>query len=274
MTISIMALSSPSSFEVSLTSFLFSGGEVSVKLDPAVESSKVSRLKVHADLRNSNDVMELLMTTDALRRVFKDTPIDLVMPYIPYARQDRVCAYGEALSIKVFADLINAQNYASVMVHDCHSEVGLALLDRVTNVKPSTFIGRVPELLQGHILVSPDAGANKKVLEVAKSFTWFDTVIRADKVRNVMTGAITDTVVYCDDLKGQNVLIVDDLLDFGRTFVELAKKLKEKNAGKVYLYVTHALLAGGTEPFHGLIDAIYSPNIWVQSNDPILKVIK
>lgn len=116
------------------TQFTFPGGEISVKLeDPTLEG--ISFITIEAFLKNSADIMALLMITDAIRRLAPNMRLNLHMPYIPYARQDRVCDRGEALAIKVFADLINAQNYSSVLVWDSHSDVALALLDRCSNLK-------------------------------------------------------------------------------------------------------------------------------------------
>ena len=254
--------------EISFNSFVFSGGEVQVKLVDS-DFEKCSRFFIHAFLHSSEEVIKLLMVTDAIRQVAPNTPINLVMPYISYARQDRVCDSGEALGIKVFANLINTQNYSSVLVWDAHSEVSVALLNNCTNVKVSALIHSLPYLAD--ILVSPDAGANKKVFELAKAYPdKFNKVIRADKVRDVTTGAITDTVVYCDDLQGKDVLIVDDIVDGGRTFIELAIKLKEKNVGAIFLYVTHGIFSKGLEVFEGFIDRIYVANSFISSSNPIL----
>ena len=106
--------------------FNFSGGEVQV----TVKKMTSDVVYITANLRSSDDVMALLMATDALRRQGA-TRIHLTMPYVPYARQDRVMNPGEALGIKVFCDLINAQNYSSVNILDPHSDVTPALLNNV-----------------------------------------------------------------------------------------------------------------------------------------------
>lgn len=251
--------------DIPLSSFVFSGGEVQVKIE-SPDLSSYSRIFIHAFLHSSEQVMKLFMVTDAIRQLASNMPINLVMPYIPYARQDRVCDKGEALGIKVFANLINAQGYSSVLVWDAHSEVSTALIDRCVNVKTCSLIHSMP--IVAEILVSPDAGANKKVFELAKAYPdKFTRVIRADKTRDVKTGAITGTEVYCEDLKGQSVLIVDDIGDGLRTFVELGKKLKEKNAGKVILFITHGIFSKGVDILEGSIDIVYSANIWKENVD-------
>jgi ribose-phosphate pyrophosphokinase len=77
-------------------------------------------------------------------------------------------------------------------------------------------------------LISPDAGSNKKIFDLAKSIGYDGEIIRCDKLRDISTGNIIETIVYKDDLNGMDCLIVDDVIDGGRTFIELSKILKQK----------------------------------------------
>ena len=78
-----------------IDSLVFNGGEVHVKNVPEIDI-------LFAKIRNSEDLMKLLLVTDAHKREYGHN-FKLLMPYIPYARQDRVANEGEALSIKVFS---------------------------------------------------------------------------------------------------------------------------------------------------------------------------
>lgn len=267
--------------KIEYKSFVFSGGEVSVKLLPntAITSPFYNddNITITAHLTDSEKVMELVMLVDALRRNFgTNTRIKLVMPYVPYARQDRVCAPGEALSMKVFAGIINALNFERVTVYDAHSDVSLALIDRVFNVRqedtlPVRFKDKA--LLNRCILVSPDAGASKKVFEVAKQLHL--TMIQAEKKRDPNTGDITGTVVHSNHVGDVPFLVLDDICDGGKTFVELAKKLSELTTGKLYLYVTHGIFSKGLGVLEDWYDKIYTaypfPN--VDLTNPKLEVI-
>lgn len=246
----------------------FPGGEVHIALtDQLVPTTKV---KVLAHLHSSDDVMALLMLTDALRRAGIEH-IDLRMPYLPYARQDRVCLNGEALSLRVFCDLINAQRYASVEVWDVHSDVALALLDRVTNVHCATLLTRnMPFDRRRTVLVAPDAGAIKKVSAVGDLLEM--RVVRADKTR--AGGLITGTVVYTEHIGDRDFLIVDDICDGGRTFIELAKVLRPLTSGAVMLYVTHGIFSKGTAVFDGLIDKVIVANSFVDALPSNFHLIK
>jgi ribose-phosphate pyrophosphokinase len=205
-------------------------------------------------------MMQLLLLTDALRRQGA-REIDLYIPYFPGARQDRVCNPGEPLSAKVYADLINQQGYRKVFVFDPHSDVVVALLDKVQVIKNHEFIKQVlAEIGSDLILVSPDAGANKKVFELSSQLGGLP-VVRADKIRDVRNGAIIGTEVFCDDLSGKTAVIVDDICAGGRTFIELAKKLKSKNCERIILIVSHFEHRDQvTKLTESGIDAIYTTN--------------
>jgi ribose-phosphate pyrophosphokinase len=239
---------------IGLTRFNFSGGEVHVRIEDKVFEA----IRIVAHVRSSDDLLSLLLVTDAARR-HGATKIDLCLPYVPYARQDRVCADGEPLSLAVFAKLINAQEYRSVEVWDVHSDTALALIDRATNRHCSTLLGEA--VRSRPILVAPDAGALKKIHRCASDHHLY--YIRADKTRDPSTGEITDTVVYSSDLGSSDLLIVDDICDGGRTFVELAKKLRKLTTGKINLYVTHGIFSKGTSVFDGIIDHVFVANPFI-----------
>ena len=249
---------------IPIQSFKFPGGEVSVRIDTTVVPSSISEYAfIDADIRSSDDLMELLMLTDAVRREFPEVELGLMMPYLPYARQDRVMVPGESLSIKVIASIINAQNYTWVKVWDAHSDVGVALLDRCVNVSQYELVKTVGSLNfptpKDTVIVSPDAGAEKKIFAFAKELG-FENVVRAGKVRDVSSGKITGTEVYVPEpalyKTDKDFLIVDDICDGGRTFIELAKKLRPMTAGKIKLLITHGIFSKGIEVFDGIIDEV------------------
>lgn len=251
----ISAKAHPYNDEIKFDWFTFPGGEEHVRLTDI--GSKYHSATIRADIHSTADVMTLLLLTNALR-IHGVKEISLIMPYIPYARQDRVSVNGEALSIKVFADLINTQNYDEVVVWDAHSSVALALIDRCTNFSQLYITQRI--IKPSHILVAPDAGAAKKVAEIA---TYHHVpILQATKIRNQHTGEITGTSINHGVLHSANhYLIVDDICDGGRTFIELAREIKVSSA-KVDLYVTHGIFSKGFAVFDGLIDTIYCANPW------------
>jgi ribose-phosphate pyrophosphokinase len=117
-------------------------------------------------------------------------------------------------------------------------------------------------------LVSPDAGAYKKVFDVAKEFG-IETIITASKVRDVKTGKIlrTEVPVTVYDA-GKTFVIVDDICDGGRTFVEIAKAIQSTlsissvsaEPYKIYLVVTHGIFSAGFETLGEYFDGIFTTN--------------
>lgn len=264
-----------------LKNFLFPGGEVGIKLEPEnykffhknleFKNPELSRFTFVAHLHNSNDVIALAMVKNAfenLARKFncENLPINLFIPYLPYARQDRVCVPGESFSLKVIGNFINSLNFNKVTILDPHSAVSEAVINNVSVINQLDII-RLHKAFHQRVLesdclfIAPDAGSNKKVSELAKYFGHTD-FIRADKLRNLATGEILETIIYSDDLNRKDIIIVDDLLDRGGTFMALAKVLREKhNVGKIILYITHGIFSGGFDLlFKNGIDEIYCTN--------------
>lgn len=242
---------------------LFPGGEVGARISQTAfrAINEAGSVNIRVSLQSGRDIIELVMLNDAIARACPNTAQHLQMPYIPYARQDRVCNKGEAHGAKVFCELINNCGFETVQVADPHSEVSVALLERSSSLSITDILiheGIFVSAARNSLLVSPDAGANKKVAHLAGCLD-HKKFIRADKLRNLATGDILETVVYDDDIEGLEVIIVDDICDGGRTFTELAKVLKSKGASKVSLYVTHGIFSKGLDViFDSGIDQIFT----------------
>lgn len=263
--------------EIEYKHFIFNAGEEHVKLLQYFGQDVI----IDVVLKCSADIIQLLLITDALRQVNSDVKITLFMPYVPYARQDRVCNKGESLSIKVFSNLINAQKYNKVITIDNHSDVSTAILDNCKNLGVVDWYNpdRVTSirndavergLSQHHIaVVSPDAGSLKKCISFSKAWGGLE-VIRADKIRDTKTGDIIATEVYCDDLQGKSVVIIDDICDGGRTFIEIAKVLQRKNVGDVYLMVTHGIFSQGFGELSKYFKRIYTTNSFYEEDNSMV----
>ena len=246
----VEAISKLSALPVGLSTSIFPGGEVHVCIDDSQHNHPLTSVRVTAHIRNPSDQMMLFMLTDAVRRNYGSTPIHLRMPYVAYARQDRVCNRGEALAAKVFCQMINAQGYESVTIFDPHSDVVPALIDRVVVQDASVAVGKIldrPEYKSGVTFISPDAGAQKRVMKLAKRFG-VDAVLCADKVRNTKTGAI-ERISFSDPVfKKQNPgLVIDDICDGGATFIALSRAVTDQ---EIYittldLYISHGIFSKG-----------------------------
>lgn len=246
----------------------FSGGEVHLNGKDFFEGMESSTLHsvndsndvIWAPIRNSVNLMELLILTDAYRREYGKTP-EVCIPYIPYARQDRVANAGESLSIKVFADIINAQNYPKVYVMDPHSEVAMALLNNVKVLTPinDNYLRTIITDYDNKVVVAPDAGSYKRLSKVIKDVP----LIYATKQRDTRTGALSNVELHVGDVNITNktLVVVDDICDGGGTFLLLTKALQDNNIyNNIELYVTHGIFSKGLLELNKAYTKVYTTN--------------
>ena len=230
--------------EIEFESFTFSGGEPHIKINSNFDKSLC--ITVTHRIHSFNDLGLLCLAVDALQRMGGKLET-LIIPYFPAARQDRVMVKGEPLSVKVYANIVNSLNFDKVIVFDAHSEVTPAVLNNCEVIPNHVFIQKViQEIGKDVLLISPDGGALKKIYKVSEFLGGIE-VIECSKNRDVKTGKLTGFKVYADDLRNKDCLIVDDICDGGGTFIGLAEELKNKNAGKLYLAVSHGIFSKGFE---------------------------
>lgn len=237
--------------------FTFSGGEPHFKLLEAVPSN--TPVIITHRVRAFNDMGLLLLAVDALKRAGVQQ-LELVLPYFPAARQDRVMVTGEPLSVKVYADLINSLKLDKVTIFDAHSEVAIALLNNCQAINNHAFVEAVLEKIGQVQLIAPDGGALKKIYKLAAHLEGAYAVVECSKSRDVRTGQLSGFKVFAEDLQGADCLIVDDICDGGGTFMGLATALKEKNAGHLYLAVSHGIFSKGLEQLSQHFEQIFTTN--------------
>lgn len=247
----------PRKKELGFELFTFSGGEPHIKL--STEHFPLNEVTISHRIQSFNHLGELLVACNALKKAGVQK-IHLILPYFPGARQDRLMIPGEPLTVKVYAELINQLKLDSVSILDPHSEVTPALLDRCIAIDNHLYIEQVLDTLSKNtLLISPDGGALKKIYKLASHVQDYD-VIECSKVRDVKSGHLSGFKVYAEDLNQQDCLIVDDICDGGGTFIGLAQELKAKNAGKLYLAVSHGIFNKGLEELKKHFSLIFTTN--------------
>lgn len=259
-----------------ITQMVFPGGEVGVNINTgATVDASVKDVSLFAHIQSSNDVMAMLLATEALRYAYPSADIHLGLPYIPYARQDRRCNPGEALSLKVFADLVNSQNYKIVVAVDPHSNVS-HMIDRLHIVSQYELFASTKLSWHDVTIMAPDLGAVKKCEEFAKKVGAKQVVV-CNKKRELSTGKITGLeIIGNPDLKNQHIVVLDDICDGGRTFVELLAAIEayEPNTDLIELYVPHGIFSKGIEVLKGYDTVVttntFHPNMKDQGNVEVI----
>lgn len=249
--------------EITLTTGIFPDGAVWLKVTGKLpERAQLMRVRAAA-MRDMNDFMLLAQLVDAVRHVTDVLVSHLELPWLPWARQDRHMVAGDSFALKVFARHLNALGFDKVKVLDPHSDAAGAAIDNFVTVPQEVCLLHSPTLArqfqqQALMLVAPDAGALKKIDAVARATGASEYAVLTKK-RDVASGNLTGFALVSGDVKGRDVLIVDDLCDAGGTFIGSAQVLRDAGARNVSLYVTHGIFSKGVENLlSNGIDAIYT----------------
>ena len=226
-------------------------------------------VKINSRLRTFKDLELIICATAAVRNIKPNREIALYVPYFMGARSDRKFVEGGVNYLKqVICPIINSLNFVTVVVLDPHSDVLEACLNNYEKVDNHTLVKHSLAKIDNKngardriCLVSPDAGAYKKIFDVAKKFG-IENIITANKVRDMKTGKILRTEIPVlnqhDDIQ---YVIIDDICDGGRTFVELAKAIKDgRPTAKVHLIVTHGIFSAGFDELTQYFEGIYTTN--------------
>lgn len=179
---------------------------------------------------------------------------NLILPYIPGARQDRVNHTGDVLfTLGFVADMINSQDFGNVVVADPHSR--FAALE-ITNLVQYPLEDIYDHLWKGYGgVIAPDKGATLRA-EVAANTLGVD-VTYASKVRDESTGKLSGFSVTVE--AGKHYIVVDDICDGGGTFIGLGEKIREQGA-YADLFVTHGIFSKGTNELKKIYKNIYTTN--------------
>ena len=174
-------------------------------------------------------------------------PVHLFMTYLPNARMDRPGKFAQdretgapyqLFTLKTFAKIINGMNFATVTLFDPHSDVSLALLDRVVaDIDPGWNYFQILEKLEDPVAVFPDNGALKRYRkrmpkEVPKTF--------CEKIRDFDTQHVTGMYLFdADFVKGKDVLLIDDIISHGYTMYLAIKALMDCEPKSITIFATH-----------------------------------
>lgn len=241
------------SIPINVNFWTFPGGERGCKIEPyKIPYGNEPRFRIDMKFKSSDDLIDLLLLNNALRNMYAEyDSIFLVLRilYFPYARQDRVMSVGESLSLQVAVDVVKQCNPNKVIVADPHSDVLFGMFNpgQLLIIPQHDLISIYTPTDPNTYLVSPDAGALKKIYKLASKYEL--PVIEAGKVRDVSTGNIVATRVQDIGVRDPVVLVVfDDIIDGGKTFIELAKELKSVyNVKRLVLCATHGIFSKGLD---------------------------
>ena len=241
------------------------------------ENIKKHSIQIKSRLNNFLD-LELIICAVASLRELGVEEIHLYTPYIMGARSDRKFEEGGNNYLKdVICPIINSLEFNSVTCIDPHSdclEMGIKRFKKESNEQLIEFAirGNIKpnDPSKDIILISPDAGASKKIYKLAEKIGYKGDIITCSKDRDIH-GKLTKTIVPNLGFDfNKDIIIIDDICDGGATFINIAKEIKTqlefhkasgyKNKSKIYLIVTHGIFSKGLEELGEYFNGIYCTN--------------
>ncbi|HEY5122330.1 MAG TPA: ribose-phosphate pyrophosphokinase [Ignavibacteria bacterium] len=218
----------------------FSDGEIWMKYNENIRGCDV--FLVQSTFPPADHLMELLIMIDAARRS-SAAQINAVIPYFGYARQDRKDMPRVAITSKLIANLLMEAGADRVITMDLHAAQIQGFFDiPVDHLYASgVFLNYFRKLnIENLAVASPDVGSIKMARAYAKRL--HADLILIDKRRPKQN--VAEIMNIIGDVKDKNILIIDDLMDTGGTFVNAVEALKDKGAKDIYGACTHPILSG------------------------------
>ena len=222
----------------------FSDGETYVLFDETVRGLDVFIIQPTSYPVNDH-LMELLIMTDALRRASAGR-ITAVIPYFGYARQDRKDRSHAPITAKLVANLLTAAGVDRVLTMDLHAPQIQGFFDvpldhlRGTNIFAQYYKDNLSSL-GDFMVVSPDMGSVSRVRTFAEKIDLPLAIVDKRRPKDDVSEVIN--IIGGGEIKGRNVILIDDIIATGGSLINAAQAIKNLGAKSVYACVTHAVLS-------------------------------
>lgn len=218
----------------------FSDGEFSVSYEESIRGRDV--FLVQSTFPNSDNLMELLLMIDAAKRA-SARHIIAVIPYFGWARQDRKDKPRVSIGAKLVADMLSVAGIDRVITMDLHADQIQGFFNvPVDHLYASGVI--LPYLqglkLKDMVIASPDVGGSKRANTYAKYLGC--PLVLCNKTR--ARANVVESLQIIGDVKGKNVIIVDDMVDTAGTITKAADIMIESGALSVRACASHCVMSG------------------------------
>lgn len=218
----------------------FSDGELWVKFEDNVRG--VDLFIIQSTFAPAENLMELLMLIDAAKRA-SVTRVTAVIPYFGYARQDRKDQPRVSITAKLVANLLVRAGADRIISIDLHSSQIQGYFDiPMDHLYASPVLLRALKRLnlENFACASPDVGGVKTARAYARRLG--ADLVLVDKRRPEHN--VAEIVNIIGDVKDKNIVIIDDMIDTGTTFVKSAEAIKEKGAKQIIGLCVHPVFSG------------------------------
>ncbi|KJV67115.1 ribose-phosphate diphosphokinase family protein [Anaplasma phagocytophilum str. ApNP] len=261
----------------------FADGEINLEVPTGVATGSGHIVLMQSlSAPASDNLIELMLLTDAVRRTLAPQRITAVIPYLCYSRQDRVMqrvdsqeTFTSALSAKVVARILSTSGLDHIVTLDLHSQQAAGFFDvPFTNISAyDVFVDYLSgsNLLERLVIVSPDYGALGRVRAFVRmlSSRYNMNSIQVAVIDKYREGpGISEVMHVVGNVQDRHCFILDDIVDSGGTLCNAAAALKTRGAISVHSFITHGVLSGraidaiGTAELDSLVitDTIHNPD--------------
>ena len=242
----------------------FSDGEFETSFEETVRGTHV--FLVQSTFPSSDNLMELLMMIDAAKRA-SAYRIVAVIPYFGFARQDRKDKPRVSIGAKLVADLLTTAGVDRIITMDLHADQIQGFFDiPVDHLYASyMFLPKIKDLnLDNLVIASPDVGGSKRANTYAKFLNTPMVICHKQRAKANEIEAMR----IIGDVKGKNVIIVDDMVDTAGTLTKAADMMLEDGALSVRAFATHPVLSG---PAYERIEKSGLAELYVTDSIPLKK---
>jgi ribose-phosphate pyrophosphokinase len=218
----------------------FADGEFSVSYEESIRGSVV--YLIQSTFPNSDNLMELLLMVDAAKRA-SAAKIIAVIPYFGWARQDRKDKPRVSIGAKLIADLLSAAGIERLITMDLHADQIQGFFNvPVDHLYASTlFIPYLRSLdLDNVIIAAPDVGGSKRANTYSKFLDVPMVLCHKSRERANEVGEMR----IIGEVKGKNVILIDDMVDTAGTLTKAADLMMENGALSIRAIATHPVMSG------------------------------
>ena len=219
---------------------VFADGEFEPCYEETIRGSHV--FIVQSTPPSADNLLELLLMIDAAKRA-SAYKIIAVVPYFGYARQDRKDKPRVSIGAKLVADLLSTAGIDRLITMDLHADQIQGFFNvPVDHLYASTlFVPFIEKMgLKDVIIASPDVGGTKRANTYAKMLETGIVICHKTRARPNEVGNMT----VIGDVKGKDVIIVDDMIDTAGTITKAANLMKKEGAKTVRAFAAHGVLSG------------------------------
>ena len=226
-----------------LSSRQFSDGEIQINIEESVRGYDIYIIQ-STSFPVNNHLMELLIMVDACQRASAHT-VNVVLPYFGYARQDRTAAPREPITAKLVANMLVKAGVDRVVTLDLHAVQVQGFFDiPVDNLFTIPLFADhyIKQGLTGSdvVVVSPKNSGVKRARNLAE---YLDAPIAI--IDYAQDDSSRDEGYIIGDVKGKKAILIDDILNTGKTFSEAAKIVQRDGATEIYAVSSHGLFVKG-----------------------------